>query len=331
LQRKRGVKIKGAHSGRRRRGGAALLLPESLNLMEAKKEITQFRNSTDLKIMLADQYMTQIKNYFGNEKKALRFLSSVIADAQRNPKLMECTPVSVINSYMTMAQLEFMPSGVSGEAYVLPYKKSKKVGSQWVEVMEAQFQLGYQGMVTLFYRAGAKDIVAEIVREKDKFTYTNGVIKHKPNIFSDDRGKAIGAYVIVRLNTGGSVSKVMSAKEIVGIGQKFSKSFKSEHTPWDEANDPQLWMWRKTVLKQVAKLVPKNEAIVNAIAKDNEDSIIGDRMEAAQATERSLTMGNLLKPKSDDQDKDQAEEGSDQNQAGTAESTEGTDTIDTDK
>jgi recombination protein RecT len=280
-----------------------LLLIPTLNLMEDEKKtvITQFRNSTDLKLVLANQYMTQIQNYFGNEKKALRFLSSVIADAQRNPKLMECTPVSVVNSYMTMAQLEFLPSGVSGEAYVLPYKKNKKEGNAWVEVMEAQFQLGYQGLVTLFYRAGAKDIVAEIVREKDKFSYTNGVIKHKPNVFSDDRGKAIGAYVIVRLNTGGSVSKVMSAKEIIGIGQKFSKSFKSEHTPWQEENDPQLWMWRKTVLKQVAKLVPKNEAIVNAIAKDNEDSIIGDRMESAKASERSLTMGNLLKENENNQ------------------------------
>lgn len=299
---------------------------------ETAKVLTQFRNSTDLKVVLAKQYMTQIKNYFGNEKKALRFLSSVIADAQRNPKLMECTPVSVINSYMTMAQLEFMPSGVSGEAYVLPYKNNKKVGNTWVGVMEAQFQLGYQGMVTLFYRAGAKDIVAEIVREKDKFSYVNGVIKHKPNIFSDDRGKAIGAYVIVRLNTGGSVSKVMSAKEIIGIGQKFSKSFKSEHTPWDEANDPQLWMWRKTVLKQVAKLVPKNEAIVNAIAKDNEDSIIGDRLDAAKESERSLTMGNLLKSPENNENNDQTAEDGGQNQTGATEGSEdGNQTIDVDR
>jgi recombination protein RecT len=291
--------------------------------MEANKSttaITQFRNSTDLKIVLAKQYMNQIQNYFGNEKKALRFLSGVMADAQRNPKLMECTPVSVINSYMVMAQLGLMPSDVSGEAYVLPYNNSKKVGDKWVKVMEAQFQLGYQGLVTLFYRAGAKEIVAEIVYKKDKFSLVNGVIKHKPDIFAEDRGEAIGAYVIVHLSTGGTVSKVMSKKDILGIGKKFSKSYGTDHSPWDENNDPQLWMWRKTVLKQVAKLVPKNEVIVNAIDEDNKDSIIGDRMEAAKETERSLTMGNLLKkPENDDNNEKGAEEGQNQDQAGNAE------------
>ena len=60
---------------------------------------------------------------------------------QRTPKLLECTPETLLNSCMTMASLKLMPSGVSGEAFVLPYKNKG--------VMEAQFQLGYQGLVTL--------------------------------------------------------------------------------------------------------------------------------------------------------------------------------------
>lgn len=226
-------------------------------------------NVKDLKMVLANQYQNQIKNYFGDEKKALKFLSSVVASVQRNPGLLECSPVSVINSFMTMAQLELMPSDVAGEAYVLPYaNKGGKV---------AQFQLGYQGLVTLFYRAGAKSITAEIVRKNDEFRVVNGEIFHSPDVFSDDRGDAIGAYVIIELQFGGKVSKAMSKKEILAIGEKFSKSFKTGFSPWQAANDPELWMWKKTVLKQVAKLVPKNETIFKAIAEDNRDSIIDDR------------------------------------------------------
>lgn len=250
-------------------------------------KIEKFSGESDLKSFLAANYIKQVTNYFGDEKLALRFFSSVIASTQRIPELIKCTPTSIINSFMTMAQLGFMPSGVSGEAYVLPYKKG--------QVLEAQFQIGYQGLVTLFYRSGVKEIAAEIVYSNDFFEYVNGQITHRPDIFSKDRGTPVGAYVIVGLQTGGSVNKVMSSHEILGIGSKFSKSYSSEYSPWKIKNDPQLWMWKKTVLKQVAKLVPKNEAIMTAIAEDNKDSIIADRLESAKAESETLKMGNLLK------------------------------------
>lgn len=238
-----------------------------------------------LRNTLAGEYRKQIENYFGDEKQALKFLSSVVASVQRTPALLECDTVSIINSFMTMAQLELMPSGVSGEAYVLPYKTAGK--------MVAQFQLGYQGLVTLFYRAGCKSITAEIVRKNDTFSYTNGVINHEVDFFSDDRGVAIGAYVIVETQQGGKVAKVMKKADILDMGKKFSKSFTSDYSPWNEKNDPELWMWKKTVLKQCSKLVPKNETIYKAIDLDNQDSIISDRLEAANDAAKGLTMGSL--------------------------------------
>lgn len=285
------------------------------------QNLTAFKSELDLKDTLWKNYAAQIKNYFGDEKKALKFLSSVVAAFQRNPKLRECTPVSVINSFMIMAQLELMPSDISGEAYVIPYNNKRNINGQWVKVMEAQFQLGYQGLVTLFYRSGAKDIAAEIVRKNDKFSYVNGVLHHEPDVFSDDRGEAIGAYVVVRLSSGGSVTKVMSAKEILLIGEKFSKSWSTADSPWKPENDPQLWTWKKTVLKQCGKLVPKNEIIVKAIDEDNKDSIIADRLEAAKKDTPALTMGALItdgKPKTEDNKK--APEG--QNPAAPAEGAE---------
>jgi len=252
------------------------------------KEIVKFDSKNDLKVVLAKNYMNQINNFFGDEKKALKFLSGVMSDVTRIPDLMGCEAVTLINSYMMMAQLELMPSGVSGEAYVLPYKNKNK------GTVEAQFQLGYQGLVTLFYRAGVRSIAAEIVYENDNFSVTNGEIIHKPDYFSDDRGIAKGAYVIVELQAGGKVSKVMSKKQIMEIGKKFSKSFESSYSPWNEKQDPDLWMGKKTVLKQVAKLVPKNETIYKAIAEDNKDSIIADRLEDATEESKSMKMGNLL-------------------------------------
>lgn len=261
------------------------------------KNEVQVKKENDLKIVLAKNYQNQIKNYFGDEKKAMKFLSSVISAVQRTPKLLECDQTSVINSFMQVAQMEFMPSDVSGEAYVLPYGD------------KAQFQLGYQGLVTLFYRAGVKDITAEIVYEKDKFSFKNGVIDHEPDVFADDRGAAKGAYVIITTQTGGKISKVMSKKDIIEMGENFSKSYfqydyktkrktdkVGEYTPWNPKNDPELWMWKKTVLKQAAKLVPKNETINKAVAWDNQDSVIADRrLQEAKKNAAKSTMGDNVK------------------------------------
>lgn len=252
--------------------------------MSNEKTIVEFKSPQDLKVVLGTQYQKQIMNYFGDEKEALRFLSSVISAAQRTPELLKCTPISVINSFITMAELQLMPSGVSGEAYVLPYAG------------KAQFQLGYQGLVTLFYRAGVSAINADIVRENDHFEIENGVIHHKINhkLPMSKRGSAIGAYVIIDFK-GSLMGKYMHGEDILAHAKKFSKSFKSDHSPWNEKNDPELWMWKKTVLKQASKLIPKNETINKAIGYDNADSNIADKVEAAKKESSSLEMGNLLK------------------------------------
>jgi len=267
----------------------------TINQQATNQQVVKISSTTDLKKVMAGEYQKQIINYLGSEKKGLKFLSAVVGACQRNPKLLECEPVSLINSFMTMAQLDLMPSDVSGEAYVIPYDNSKKQGNGWVKVKEAQFQLGYQGLVTLFYRAGVKKIVAELVCEKDKFSYVNGEVNHEQDPFSD-RGKPKGAYVIVTLSTGATVSKVMSKEEILDIAHTFSKSFSSSKSPWLPEFDPQLWMWRKTVLKQCAKLVPKNESLIAAIGEDNKDSVIRDRLEPAmEESMKSLTMGAAFK------------------------------------
>lgn len=266
--------------------------------MKVPAKPEDIKNIGDLKVFLATNYIAQIRNFFGDEKQAMKFLSSVMTDVQKNPKLIECKPTTLINSYMTMAQLGLMPSGVSGEAYVLPYNVKGE--------MVAQFQLGYQGIITLFYRAGGTSVRAEIIRENDVFSYENGVILHKIDILKSNanRGKAIGAYAIAAVN-GHELAKAMNAEDILGMGKKFSKSFASSFSPWNEASDPELWMWKKTVLKQLAKMLPKNETIYKAIAADNEDSIINDRKMEGLVESSNLKMGNFLE---DGKKKDQSEE-----------------------
>lgn len=255
------------------------------------------KSSDDLKLFLHNNYLNQIRNFFGDEKQAMKFLSSVMSSVQKLPKLLECEPMSVVNSFMTMAQLALMPSDVSGEAYVLPYGNV------------AQFQLGYQGLVTLFYRAGGQSIRSGIVREHDEFSFDNGVIQHKVNFKQSmaQRGAPVGAYAIAKIN-GEEMSEYMNQEDILKQAKMFSKSFNSSHTPWKEASDPNLWMWRKTVLKQLGKLLPKNETIAQAIAADNEDSDLKKPL-GSMVEDSNLKMGGLLKGQNNENTNQTPQEG----------------------
>jgi recombination protein RecT len=259
------------------------------------------RNENDLKVVLSKQYQKQIDNFFGDPKKSLEFLSNVVSSVQRVPKLLDCTPQSLINSFIMMASLKLMPSGVSGEAYVLPYENRGK------GVSEAQFQLGYPGIVTLLYRAGNTEVVAELVRENDKFALSRGKVIHEvdPRKTKSERGDWIGAYAIITTATGGTVEGYMTKQDILEHAKKFSKSFDTKFSPWNADNDPEGWMPRKTVLKQVAKLAPKNETLNRALSEDNKDSVIADRLEQAKSESQSLTMGELANVKNEKENHNQ--------------------------
>lgn len=69
--------------------------------------------------------------------------------------------------------------------------------------------------------------------------------------------------------------KYMSKDEVLEF-KKFSKGKTEEYSPWNPKNDPELNMWRKTVIKQISKNLSLSAEVYEAIAKDNEESSIDD-------------------------------------------------------
>lgn len=239
--------------------------------------IDQFR------VALSKEHQKSIENFFrGDHEKVMKFMSSIVYSLKKTPKLIDCDKASLIGAFMTCAEYELYPSSVSGEAYVLPYNG------------QAQFQLGYQGVITLLYRAGLQNITAEIVYEKDEFDYQAGLnptLIHRPKVF-EPRGEAIGCYAVATLPSGERQFKILSKADVMKF-KEFSKSKASEYSPWNPKNDPELSMWKKTAIKQLAKFLPKNSTIYEAFEKDNRDSRISDAKALAENSD--LKMGNLLK------------------------------------
>lgn len=221
-----------------------------------------------LKNELNTQKVKALNNYFNWDKeKTLKFLSAVTHCASVTPKLLECSQDSIITAFMKCAEYNLFPSTVSGEVYILPYYNKGK--------MEAQFQLGYKGIIALLARIGIK-VYTDIVKENDTCEITSGMdqnILHRYPLTS--RGQAIGVYTIAIDKNGEKTMKYMSKEEVLEF-KKFSKSAWSDFSPWNPKNDPELNMWRKTVIKQISKNLPLTEEVYEAISKDNEESSIED-------------------------------------------------------
>lgn len=253
----------------------------------AEKEKTEISTVNLVAYNLNEKYMTQVVNYFDGDKQAsMRFMTSAVDYIRRVPKLQACSAVSLINALMLIASFRFMPSSVAGEAYIIPY----------AEV--AQFQLGYKGYVTLFYRAGVKKIMSGIIYGHDQYSMVNDELTHTVDLTKskEERGKPIGAYVRAILPSGEPIVKFMNATDILNHAKRFSKSFTKPDSPWNPKNDPELNMWKKTVLIQLSNVMPKNSELIRAMEEDFKDSVVDDqRINEATDQSKKLSMGNFLK------------------------------------
>lgn len=170
-----------------------------------------------------------------------------------NPKLLECTIDSLMGGVMEAAKLGLEP-GLMGQCYLIPFEKKKNVGGQWiVEKVEAQFIIGYKGLIDLVRRSGqVSSLEARTVHENDYFEFEYGIddkLIHRPVL--GNRGEAIAYYAVCRLKDGGNSFLVMSKDELVKYKDKYSKA--KNYGPWIDDFDA---MARKTCLRQLIKYLP---------------------------------------------------------------------------
>ena len=207
-----------------------------------------------------------IKAMEGEIKKALpsvmtpeRFTRIVLSALSTNPKLGSCTPQSFMGSMMTSAQLGLEVNTPLGQAYILPYNNKG--------VMEAQFQLGYKGLIDLAYRSGEVELVqAHVVYENDHFECEFGLdpkLVHKPA--DSNRGEPIKVYAMFKTKSGGYGFDVMSMDDVKAHASKYSKAYGTGFSPWKSNFEE---MAKKTVLKRVLKYAPMKSDFVRAVIQD---------------------------------------------------------------
>lgn len=207
-----------------------------------------------------------IKSMEGEIKKALpsvitpeRFTRIVLSAISVNPKLGNCSPQSFLGAMMTSAQLGLEVNTPLGQAYVLPYMNKG--------VLEAQFQLGYKGLIDLAYRSGEVEVIqAHVVYENDDFECEYGLdpkLTHRPA--DSNRGEPIKVYAVFKTKSGGFGFEVMSMDDVRKHAAKHSKAYNSGFSPWKTNFEE---MAKKTVLKRVLKYAPLKSDFVRAAVQD---------------------------------------------------------------
>lgn len=155
----------------------------------------------------------------------------------KSPKILACTPESILQFSMKCAETGLEPIGAGG-CWPIPYGTT------------LTFIPDYRGLVHCAVRAGVikEGAKAEIVRAADLFDYELGLtpyLKHKPA--RGDRGELDAAYCIYELPNGDKQFVVMDRADILAIK---SRSKSANSGPWvtDEAE-----MWKKTVVRRAMK------------------------------------------------------------------------------
>ena len=202
-----------------------------------------------------------------------RFTRMATTAVTMNPDLGKCTPASFIGAMLQAAALGLEPNTALGQAYLIPYNNYK------TQSKEAQFQIGYRGLIELAHRSGDfKSIEAHVVYENDEFEYELGLepkLKHKPAM--KNRGDIVWVYAVYKLQSGGYGFEVMSKEDIDAHRKKYSKARTS---PWDTAWEG---MAKKTVIKQALKYAPLKSEFVKAMT--NEDVTLNFKEELAETEE----------------------------------------------
>lgn len=265
-------------------------LENTRNAIAAQSEQTSLRS-------LIESSSKELARALPAHMQPERLVRIALTNIRMVPELANATPESFLGALFTAAQIGIEP--VAGRAYLLPFKNNrKKPDGTWHKVVEAQFILGYKGLAELFYRHGkAVELSWGAVKEGDDFDYeygTKAYLRHKPKI--GNTARPVAYWVQARLTNGGTPFKVMGHQECMDHGKAHSKTFVTKEwndkarkmvdcephflkdSPW--AKEPEA-MCLKTVLIQLAKLLPLSVELQQAIDADESSRVFRAGVESA--------------------------------------------------
>jgi len=204
----------------------------------------------------------------------MRMMRVIVTAAEKNPRLFECTAMSLQKCIVEVSQMGLEPDGIRGHAYLIPYNNRKE------NRYECQLQLGYKGMIELALRSGkVASIHAELVYEGEHFVWEEGTaarLEHRPALDLAEDAKVRCAYAVAQLADGGSVHVVLRMKDIAK--RRASSKAQRIDSPWNTHWEA---MARKTAIRALASVLPQSPELQQAAVVDEARDERPDAIEAS--------------------------------------------------
>lgn len=247
--------------------------------MENQIQTTQQGVST-LKRFNACIASEQTQNYLQqvlHERKS-SFVNNLVALVSNQTNLQECAPMSLVYAALKATALNLPLDPNLGFAYIIPYKNNKK------NTTEAQFQIGYRGLIQLAIRSGQYLLLNVTEVRHGEYRGENLLtgevdIAMVPNRESQP---VIGYVAFFKLVNGFTKVLYMTVEKVKEHALRYSQTYSSKY---DYVRKSSKWttdfdeMAKKTVLKLLlGKFGPLSVEMQNAI--QNDQAVIDDQGEA---------------------------------------------------
>lgn len=217
------------------------------------------------------QKITQVRDLMQRSKNEIhaalpkhltpeRLMRISLTEIRKNPKLLDCDMKSLMGSIIQAAQLGLEPGSALGHCYLIPFFNQKR------GISEAQFMMGYRGMLDLIQRSDrVSHVVARAVFSGDDFDFRYGSeekITHIPDLEGECHPNDLThVYCVASFRDGSRAFEVMNRNQIEAIRSRS----KQPQGIW--ATDFEA-MARKTVIRRLFKYLPVSIQIQQAITMD---------------------------------------------------------------
>lgn len=253
--------------------------------MKEKKEVK--RDSLEIVLKENERRIKEVAPKYVNVGKLIRL---AIEAKKRNPLLARCSPYSIVDFCIKMAEAGTDRIG-SGGMWAVPFKNKKG----WIDMVAIP---DWRLIVEKCKRAGAiKHAYAEVVYDCDKFEYEKGLnpkLVHIPNWKIPKEKKKIVAVYCVYILPDDSKDFVIMTKEEIDRIKEMSKA--KDQGPWVDFYEE---MAKKTVIKRALKQFEGADPMISKVLDiDNQ----------AMGLEKALNQPPIEEPKAIEEKEEEEEE-----------------------
>lgn len=188
-------------------------------------------------------------------ERSKQFVTSILSIANDNKLLANANPQSIMQAAMKAATLNLSIEPSLGFAYIVPYGQ------------QAQFQLGYKGLIQLAIRSGQiKNINSGVIYENQFKSFDMLFEKLEVDFTVKGSGNVVGYFATLELVNGFKKLIYWDYDRVYSHGKRFSKSFAKG--PWKTDFDA---MAQKTLLKAlIGTYAPLSQEMEQAVVFDND-------------------------------------------------------------